>query len=330
MGVFADWQPIYAEHGIPTFPVVGKRPQVTGFLRIGPKLSSKLVERFPDSGSLGFALGKRAMITVLDVDSNDEKVLAEALAQFGPTPVVARTGSGHFQAWYRYRGERRLIRPQKDAPIDILGGGFVVAPPSRGERFSYAFIQGGLGDLTSLPHLVSSALITDCAPQAQHIAPGTRNLSLFEACMRFSKEGFISGGLSESAVLRFAEQFNSETLKPSLPRSEVLKTAKSALSYTRQGRNRFLEHGAWLPEWVGEQLAKDPYLCALVIFLQSKNGPYSLFWIADGLASELGWSRREFAGARFRALQTEWVERVRPPGRGRPALFRWGKTYRNR
>jgi hypothetical protein len=47
---------------------------------------------------------------------------------YGPSPIIVQTGGG-YHAWYKHRGERRLIRPDPDKPIDILGGGFVIAPP---------------------------------------------------------------------------------------------------------------------------------------------------------------------------------------------------------
>lgn len=48
MSTFADWQPAYAEHNIPTFPVLRdvKKPAVTGYLRMGLPASRALVARF--------------------------------------------------------------------------------------------------------------------------------------------------------------------------------------------------------------------------------------------------------------------------------------------
>ena len=95
--------------------------------------------------------GKHSRLTVLDVDRpRRARVLAAALDQHGRTPIVVRTGSGNRQAWYRHNGEERLIRPEPDKPIDILGGGFVVGPPSHGTKSNYQFIEGGLDDLDRL------------------------------------------------------------------------------------------------------------------------------------------------------------------------------------
>jgi hypothetical protein len=162
--VFGVWQSLYAAHGIPTFPVRvderGKKPAVRGYQRIGMPGSAKLAQTMGDADALGFCPGKRSGLTILDVDSSDERVFADALDRHGPTPVLVRSGSGNYQAWYRYHGEMRRIRPDPTKPIDILGSGFVVTPPSKGMKSNYEFIQGGLDDLLQLPVLGNAPSIT--------------------------------------------------------------------------------------------------------------------------------------------------------------------------
>src|SRR5215207_391405 len=160
LGAFAEWQPRYAKHGIATFPVVidgaGKRPAVKGYLKVGSILSQELARRFPANDAFGFALGRRSQITVLDVDTNDERTLSDALARHGASPLIVRSGSGNWQAWYRHCGEGRHVRPWgHDLPIDVLGGGYVVAPPSAGARGRYQIVQGSLDDLPRLPPLLA-------------------------------------------------------------------------------------------------------------------------------------------------------------------------------
>src|SRR5215211_4402772 len=152
IGIFAKWQPRYAEHGIPTFPVAiessGKRPSIKGYLKVGSEVSRQLALRFTANDAFGLALGPVNGITVLDVDTSDERVLSDAFGRHGASPFVVRSGSGNYHAWYRHAGERRLIRPWgRELPIDLLGAGFVVAPPSIGARGRYEIIQGGLDDL---------------------------------------------------------------------------------------------------------------------------------------------------------------------------------------
>lgn len=149
-GIFAEWQPIYARAGIVTFPVREKRPAVKGYLLLGTRVSEQLALKFSNDNAFGFAC-RRNQITVVDVDTPHENVLADALAEHGSTPVIVRSGSGHWQAWYRHNGEGRHVRPDPARPIDILGDGFVVAPPSMGAKGPYQFIRGGLDDVAILP-----------------------------------------------------------------------------------------------------------------------------------------------------------------------------------
>ena len=73
--------------------------------------------------------------------------------EFGRAPIVIRTPSGGHYLPYRHRGERRRIRPYPEKPIDIIGGGYVVAPPSRVAKGEYEIIRGSLDDLKNLPPL---------------------------------------------------------------------------------------------------------------------------------------------------------------------------------
>src|SRR5437868_7031515 len=145
---FRDWQPLYADHGIPTFPVQiapgAKKPMVSNYGRFGLPASSKIARKFPDATAIGFMAGRRTGLTILDVDTADERVLADALDRYGPTPVIIRPGSGKFHAWSRHNGEKHLIRKlEPGKPIDLLASGFVVAPPSRGIKGDYQFIEIG-------------------------------------------------------------------------------------------------------------------------------------------------------------------------------------------
>src|SRR5262249_12989334 len=156
-GIFSRWQPRYAERGIATFPVTAeKTPATKGYLRTGIPGSAQLAEKFQHANALGFACGRYNKVTLADIDTTDEKVLADALRAYGDTPIISRTASGGFHASYRHNGERRRIRPKPGTPIDILGGGYAVAPPSQVTKGAYEFIQGGLDDLGSLKPMVGA------------------------------------------------------------------------------------------------------------------------------------------------------------------------------
>jgi hypothetical protein len=123
-GVFSVNQPIYAERGIATFPLRdSKVPAIGNYQKIGLPASSKLAlnHRFRSANGFGFMTNARTRISVLDVDIADERVLSDALSRHGSTPLVARTASGKFHAFYRHNGEhRKKIKQFKDLPIDLL------------------------------------------------------------------------------------------------------------------------------------------------------------------------------------------------------------------
>jgi hypothetical protein len=156
MGLFAEWQPRYAEVAVPSFPVgTDKRPSIRGYQKVGLPRSYDLAIKFGDANAFGIPLS-HSKITVLDVDTPDERVLADAMIRHGYSPFIVRSGSSHWQAWYRNSGEGRRIRPNKSVPVDILGAGYVVAPPSNTGKGPYAIVEGSLDDLPNLPAMTRS------------------------------------------------------------------------------------------------------------------------------------------------------------------------------
>jgi hypothetical protein len=316
---FAQWQPIYAAHGLSTFPVRidagDKKPMVKNYLRAGRRYSDRLARQFPDAQAFGFALGARTKITVLDSDSNDDRILSDAMARHGKTPLIVRSGSGNYQAWYRHSGEGRHIRPNPSLPVDILGGGFVVAPPSIGAKSAYEIIEGSLDDLGRLPALQNFV----AAANAEVISTGRRNNALWEHCMRQARscDDF-------AALIDVAETFNAQALKPPLGADEVVKAARSAWQATERGENRFGQIGAFLTVAETQAMVRDPYLLALLAWLKAQNAPGSQFLIADGLAPSLGWSLAQLRRCRKHLVALGSIKMVRPPARGCAALYRWG------
>ena len=121
--LFEKWQPIYAEHGIATFPVKDKKPSIKGYQNIGLRGSTQLATKFGGSNAFGFMCGKRSRITILDIDSSHTGDVQEAIKLFGESPVLWRTGSGNHAMAFRFNGEGRHIRPIDGVPLDLLGGG---------------------------------------------------------------------------------------------------------------------------------------------------------------------------------------------------------------
>ena len=322
---FLDWQADYAAHGIATFPVgPDKKPMVKHYGRFGLVGSAKIADRFGDAGAIGFMCGKRSGVTVLDVDTKDERILADAVGRHGKTPIIACSGSGNFQAWYRHAGERRLIRPRRDVPIDILGAGFVVGPPSRVYRGQYQFIQGSLDDLASLPTLldVPSVIPAEVPADWGTMRKGDgRNDALFRLLGRAAHrcDDF-------EQLLDYAKTKNEQLGEP-MEDARVVSTAKSIWKMTCEGRNRFGQHGAYVPLNLSRALARTPDAYTLYGVLKAENGPDSIFPIANGMAgTAIGLRRYRLANARKTIIGLGVVEQVCPQTRHRPALYRWARS----
>jgi hypothetical protein len=326
---FQHWQPAYAAHGIATFPVridsEGKRPLVKHYMRMGIGASARLAQgrQFADAQSFGFAVGERSNITVLDIDSDNDNDAAEAFDRHGATPLVVRSGSGHFQGWYRWEGERRLVRPDKTKPVDILGNGFVVAPPSRGELRNYEIIQGSLDDLEQLPTLRRWGGATEPVNWREMHANSGRNNRLFrQLCVE------VRACDDLDQLMDRARWLNGQFGEP-LPDGEVVSVSKSVWRIEKEGRNRFGQRGVWFPSAIAQSLVADPYLLALVTWLKDQNKPNAKFLIADGLRHRFGdqWSRRDFEKARKRGVDQGWFVPTTQPRPGQAVLYVWGPKF---
>jgi primase-like protein len=338
-GVFATWQAAYAAHGIVTVPCSpDKKPLVKQPQKFGPKASREIIRKFSDAPALGFYPGRRNRVTVLDVDTRDERVLRDALDRHGATPLIVRTASGKFHGYYRHNGEARKIRPWDGFEIDLIGAGLCIAPPSLGSKGRYEIIEGRLDDLEALPVMrgLDAALRDSPSPVAPifsaegfpkdrrtdaenaygPIQEGRRNNALFRHCMREAHRCDTFDDLMD-----VARTWN-ENAMPPLGDAEVIKTARSAWSYTERDMNRFGKTGAFLSTTEVDQLVATPDALALAIFLKAHNLPDSLFMVANGLGGRLNLSRRRLQAARKR-LEASHLERVRAPSEAGPALYRW-------
>jgi hypothetical protein len=329
-GVFAEWQPRYAEHGIATFPIeiVGndKKPATIGYSKTGLRSSGKLALKFADAVALACMCGPRNRVTVLDLDDTDETIIKEGEALFGRSPLLWRTGGGKFAMPFRYNGETRLIRPIPGLPIDLLGGGVAVLPPSAGVRRPYEIIEGTLADLDRLPVAripgeIARKLARDPKTAgrdpAERIPEGRRNGELFKYCR--SIVGYCDNldQLIDAAKTYRDDRFE---LLPPVPDAEVVKTCNSVWRY-QGGRRKIMHRIVERPQF--EALAADPEILGVFAYLAAENGPDAEFMIADGLAQSRGWPRRLVPNARKRMLELGLIEPLGRRGKTGPYLYRW-------
>jgi hypothetical protein len=152
---------------------------------------------------------------------------------------------------------------------------------------------------------------------------GKRETTLWSFCMQqLSLKDHDIDAIVAAAIAR------NSTFVPPLPHDRVLAAATSAWERTAKGLNWFGQHGSFLPKKAVNDMVRDPYMLALISWLQSENGPDSTFWVADGLADKLGWPRRQLASARRKAVEAGWIVPLNAPARGQPITYRWGQAGR--
>lgn len=309
-GAFAVLQEVYARHGVATYPLTeGKAPAVRGYQRIGAAGSCQLVMKFPMADAFGFVAGVRNRVTVVDIDSPDDHLVEEIQGQYGATPLQVVTPSGGRHLYYRHGGEARRIRPLPN--VDVLGAGNVVAAGSIVPKGRYAIERGELEDLARLPTMRLSGSLA--APG--RVPEGQRNTTLFEYCRRTVS---FCDGLDQ--LLDAAAAWADANFIVPLPAAEIRKTCSSVWNY-RRGRRRIMNHLIEGPQF--DALTANQSAMALFAYLSGINSREATFWIADGLAGKLGWSRRSIPEGRKTLLELGIVECVRQAGKNAPALYRW-------
>ena len=321
-GTFAQWQPRYAEHGIATFPVENKRPCVRHWQKIGLKGSTQLAVKFADADAFGFRCGKYSRLTVIDIDSHDERMVDEAERLFGSSPILWRTGSGNFAMPFRYNGEARRIRPVPGLPIDILGGGFAVAPPSMGAKGRYQFLHGGLPDLDRLPRLRVDKIAPSETPQHTHhdIAIGRRNNTLWRYAMEQARHVDDLDALIDVVRTR-----NMDCETP-LPAPEITTIASSAWRHEQQGTNLIGRGRAIVtPHAVIDGLMQEHPDAFLLRMLLQRHHWGRDFVMANAMAATMpggGWTLRRFVAARKMLVRLGLVQLVQRATQRRPSIWR--------
>jgi Bifunctional DNA primase/polymerase, N-terminal/Primase C terminal 1 (PriCT-1) len=328
-GVFAEWQPRYAEHGVATFPVENKRPCVRHWQKVGLKGSSQLAMKFADADAFGFQCGPRSRITLIDIDSPDERVVGEAIKLYGESPIIWRTGSGNHAMPFRHNGEPRRIRPMSELPIDMLGGGFAVAPPSMGAKRRYKFLQGDLADLDHLP-VARVAEIEQ--PEAEEdlrdrICEGKRDDALFRHALTQAPHVDSFDALVDVVHTRNMD------CEPPLPDAEVSRIATSAWRYQQEGRNLVGLGRAFVVSNADYKLVREEGGDAAALLycdLRSQHWGRD-FVLSKAMAATMRWGVPKWKRARDALLRLGFIHCIHAGGNGPhdPPIYTWAKGCRS-
>jgi hypothetical protein len=353
---FVIWQKIYADHGLLTIPVgLNKKPLVQGWSKDGhatvtPERSAEWAQQFPFAPAVGVLLGAENGITALDIDTTDERVLADALDRHGQTPLIEQTARDRFKAWFKFNGERRFVRnvrnknePFPGLPIDLLGGGMAVAPPSfNADLKQYRHISGTLDDIGRLPVMrnLDPRLYRTAGKATQHreradkanndpVSPlrgmregDGRNTALFEEIGKRAKAICAKGGTRDQ-LFEVAMNENRACAEP-MAAEEVDSVVGRIWRYTVEGHNYFGQHGAFMADCeIDAMVDGDQDALLLLTLLRRHNGPTARFWITNSLHEILHWRVERLVAARNRLLERGHVRQVKPAWSRSPALYRW-------
>jgi hypothetical protein len=347
MAAFADAAPAWAAAGIVPLPITpdGKKTMVKQPERFGLPAAMALTTKPRFAGAnLGFICGAHNRLTVVDIDSPKDSELSYALDVFGSTPIIVQTPSGGRHLYYRHDGEQRDIRPDASHPIDILGAGLAVAPPSvRPSGSGYAFLQGDVNIIPNLPKIRSGALQSledgihrstkSQAPKSLHLADpasiGHRNDTVFRVALALAH-----GIDSQADLLAQARKANAELCVPPNDDAEVVRTVRKVWEYKMTGRLMVPGMGSSiiLPAASIARLlaAGETDAMALLALLRKHHGGRRNAFAASPEAMAHGrligsWNKRRYREATRKLCDLGELARVSQGGKGKhtPSLYRF-------
>lgn len=323
--VFSSHASEYIDAGLVAFPVDtrAKKPLVSNWDKVGCRASKSWAgnPRFSEVDGIGVKMGR---IVEVDVDAAGDAWMQAAVERFGDTPIKIRTASGKSKLWYRHNSEGRWIRPIKGQPIDILGAGFTIAPPSWREDLgtSYRFLTGSPANLNQLPCIRQDALSGGYTRPAEGVRVGERNNSVWRYCMAQARHCDDVEALIDVAVT-WASAFPDP-----LPGAEIERCARSAWGYESAGRN-FL--GLKRPQIseadkIMDALLDKPDALVLYQLFQRWHSGRDVFAIAPRAMSSAGsppWRWERISKARDVLIGRGFIEEVSAPEQGRRKAGRY-------
>jgi len=321
-GVFSLWQPRYAERRIATFPVgKDKKPAIKNWNKIGLKGSEQLAAKFFDHDAIGFPLGPRSDVTIMDVDIKDPMLLDDAQARYGGSPFIVETGGG-YHAYYKYGGERRHIRPWgPEVPIDVLGGGYAVAAPSVAAKGCYEIIHGTLADLESLPPL--RVMLDELRGPIQ---TGKRNNTLFRTGLE--QATYVDDYQTLLDVMRTR---NMDCQQP-LSDSEVISATKSVWKYQQEGRNLVGRGRAVVisHKLIDRLIAENQDAFVLLTVLKRHHWERD-FVLSKPMAAMFGWTLPRWYSARNLLVRFGIIACIHEGGMGPhdPPVYAWADSLQS-
>ena len=171
MTIFATHAPQYWAAGLPVIPLkpfnvpekgAGKAPILPDWTRYGTQQPSQLekamwVKAYPDH-NIGLPFGAASGLCAIDIDTEDEALIAAILDVLPPTPWT-RIGASGMGLIYKWSGQRNFkLRGEEGGMIlEFLGmGNQMVVPPSIHPDTKRPYTADKLSLEQKLRHLIHS------------------------------------------------------------------------------------------------------------------------------------------------------------------------------
>ncbi|MPS70928.1 MAG: hypothetical protein E2586_20835 [Novosphingobium sp.] len=136
--IFENYAPLYWNAGLPVIPLRhrNKMPDITQWSQYGSAMPTETEMRdwlasYPD-GNIGLPFGPKSGLCAIDIDTEDEDLIAAILDALPPTPWT-RVGKKGMGLIYRFEGQKnfKLRGPDGGMVLEFLGlGNQMVMPPS--------------------------------------------------------------------------------------------------------------------------------------------------------------------------------------------------------
>jgi hypothetical protein len=233
----------YAERGIPTFPLKGKRPLTPNGFKDASTDPSRVTAMFnaaPNATGFGIPTGGFSGLVVVDRDGDSEE--ARRIWDSLPPTLEVRTGRGTHR-YYRVPVGTTVKSRKLAEDVDLKGDGGYVAAAGSLHPSGVRYEVSSRHEISELPaHLLSVPTEKPLARREKRapapfeddggpIYEGARNRTLF--FLALSLKDF--GASRESALETLLTQ-NQSRCVPALEGSEVQTIVKSAFRYPIRGR----------------------------------------------------------------------------------------------
>ena len=333
MGAFKIALEAFAAQNIPVIPTQPddpKEPMVKRPASFGiPAIRQLAAQPKYHDANAAICCGERSRLTVVDIDSPDDADLHEVIDIFGDTPLKARTPSGGLHLYFRYGGEKRIVRPfGRELPVDVLGSGIAVVPPSiRPPRTDkpggqYEIVEGDLSLLPKLPaarsypqtvgrHKASSTRLKSnpaCVPEQKDMRDGDgRNQRLFDICRSIAK-----AKSEEDQYIQRVLQENTKFAEP-MSEDEVLSIAHRVWGWKCDGRLFVAgDRPGFIRTSEERELFSNRSALALLVYIRGNHTARHVFAVVPEaiapelfMASSTAWRARDFL------VEQGYLEKVR-------------------